>query len=75
VTSPVPALLLDTCSIINLSYCAPVALFSVRDTTAGLGGSELPKQSWYGNVTAGHLIRRQDGPLIGLLHGSECPSR
>jgi hypothetical protein len=24
-TSPVPALLLDTCSIINLSYCTPVA--------------------------------------------------
>jgi len=36
-TTPVPALLIDTCSIINLSYCAPVAaLFRRRyETNAG----------------------------------------
>jgi hypothetical protein len=36
-TSPVPALLLDTCAIINLSYCAPVAAM-FRDRYQGTAG-------------------------------------
>src|SRR5271155_289698 len=36
-TSPVPALLLDTCAIINLSYCAPVAAI-FRDRYQGTAG-------------------------------------
>ena len=36
-TSPVPALLLDTCAIINLSYCAPVAAL-FRDRYQGTAG-------------------------------------
>jgi hypothetical protein len=37
VTSPVPKLLFDTCSIINLSYCAPVAAI-FRSRYAGDAG-------------------------------------
>jgi hypothetical protein len=37
VTSPVPRLLLDTCSIINLTYCAPVAA-AFRSRYEGIAG-------------------------------------
>ncbi|HVB43098.1 MAG TPA: hypothetical protein VNF47_10390, partial [Streptosporangiaceae bacterium] len=75
-TSPAPALLLDTCSIINLSYCRPVASafrsrYEGAASTTGLDLHRLKTQTSpeVGGASVGLVRAAPGGPAKALVDG------